>query len=265
VVQGAPAITFTTANPSPVSIGDVYDADATSNFAINPVTYSVGGLTTNNACTVNNITGVTTFNNNGVCEVAANQQGNADWLPATQVSQIINVQKTAQTITYTSVPPAQPTIGSTYQATATGGGSGNPVTFTSNTPAICSVSASGLVTFLAVGDCQIKADQAGNANYAAAPSVTQNINSVKNGQVIDTSGMPKAGFEGWTVQMNASGGGGPAPVTYTSLTPGVCTTTAAGLVTYGNGGTCTLQINQAGNANYHPATQVVWNINVFGF
>ncbi len=229
------------------------------------MTFSVGGLTTNNACTVNNITGVTTFNNNGVCEVAANQAGNEDWHPAVQVSQIIQVQKTAQTITFTSVPPANPAIGSTYQATATGGGSGNPVTFTSNTPAVCSVTSSGLVTFLAVGNCSIQANQAGNANYSAAPPVNQSINNVKNGQTIDTSGMPTGGFEGWTVQMNASGGGGSQPVTYASTTPLVCTTTTGGLVTYVNGGTCTLQINQAGDANYHAAPQVVWNINVYGY
>jgi hypothetical protein len=53
-----------------------------------------------------------------------------------------------------------------------GGGSGNPVTFTSAGP--CSVTA-GTVTAAGVGTCTITADQAGGDGYLPAPSVSQSV------------------------------------------------------------------------------------------
>ena len=64
----------------------------------------------------------------------------------------------------------------TISASAT---SGLAVSFTSLTPTICSVTGS-TVTGIAAGTCTIAADQAGNANYNAAPQVTQNINVTFN-------------------------------------------------------------------------------------
>jgi alpha-tubulin suppressor-like RCC1 family protein len=60
---------------------------------------------------------------------------------------------------------------STVSATAT---SSLDVSFSSTTPTICSV-AGNTVTGVSAGTCIIAANQAGNANYAAAPQVTQNI------------------------------------------------------------------------------------------
>ena len=48
------------------------------------------------------------------------------------------------------------------------------MSFSSSTPTVCTVSGS-TVTPLAAGTCTIAANQAGNTNYSAAPSVTQNI------------------------------------------------------------------------------------------
>jgi outer membrane protein OmpA-like peptidoglycan-associated protein len=50
--------------------------------------------------------------------------------------------------------------------------SGLPVTYTSLDTSVCTVNAqTGVVTLVAQGECQIRADQAGNASYNAAPSV----------------------------------------------------------------------------------------------
>jgi hypothetical protein len=57
---------------------------------------------------------------------------------------------------------------------ATGGGSGNPVTFVSLTPSVCTVSGN-IVHILTAGTCTIRASQAGNSNYNAAPSVDQSF------------------------------------------------------------------------------------------
>ncbi|MBN9340728.1 MAG: DUF3616 domain-containing protein [Comamonadaceae bacterium] len=57
---------------------------------------------------------------------------------------------------------------------ATGGGSGNPVVFSSTTTTVCTVAGS-TVTLVATGTCTVQADQAGNASFAAAPSVPQSF------------------------------------------------------------------------------------------
>src|SRR5262249_9811725 len=76
--------------------------------------------------------------------------------------------KLAQTITITSTPSG-PKVGGSYNVMATGGGSGNPVTFTIDgaPSSVCSIAGS-TVSFTGVGTCTIDANQAGDANYNAA-------------------------------------------------------------------------------------------------
>ena len=78
----------------------------------------------------------------------------------------------AQTITFT--PPATQTYGdAAITLTATGGSSGNPVTFTLvGGPATLT---GNTLTITGVGTIVIKASQAGNSNYTAATDVTANI------------------------------------------------------------------------------------------
>jgi hypothetical protein len=79
-----------------------------------------------------------------------------------------------QTITFTSSAPVGPVVGDSYMVSATGGGSGNPVVFSSGSATVCSVSGS-TVQFVGAGTCVIDANQAGNADYDAAPQVSQSI------------------------------------------------------------------------------------------
>ena len=83
------------------------------------------------------------------------------------------VNSIGQTITLTSTAPSNAAVNGTYTPTATAT-SGLAVTFTSATPTQCSVTA-GAVKFLLAGTCTINADQAGNANFSAAPQVPQSV------------------------------------------------------------------------------------------
>jgi len=80
---------------------------------------------------------------------------------------------------------------------ATGGGSGNPVTFTidsSSTSSACSISGSA-VTFGQLGRCVIDANQAGNDKYQAAPQAQQTITAngaAKMSQSISFTSAPPA-------------------------------------------------------------------------
>jgi hypothetical protein len=85
-----------------------------------------------------------------------------------------------QSIAFTSTPPPDATMhGPTYDVSASGGASGNPVVFTSATPAVCTVSGS-TVSFVGVGACTIDANQAGAAAYAAADEQSQTIEVIDN-------------------------------------------------------------------------------------
>jgi hypothetical protein len=84
----------------------------------------------------------------------------------------LTIQPAAQTISFTSTPPAPALVGGSYPVSATGGASGNQVVFSSLTPAVCGVTGS-TVGLDAAGTCTVAADQAGSTNYAAAPQATQ--------------------------------------------------------------------------------------------
>ena len=76
----------------------------------------------------------------------------------------------SQTIFFSRAPTV--VVGGTGAVSATAT-SGLPVTFTSQTTRVCTISGRTTVTGLRAGVCTIAADQAGNSDYTAAPQVTQ--------------------------------------------------------------------------------------------
>ncbi|CAK0763599.1 conserved exported hypothetical protein [Gammaproteobacteria bacterium] len=83
------------------------------------------------------------------------------------------VFKANQTIGAISFSSASLVVGGTTTASATAT-STLGVTFSSSTPSVCTVNGR-TVTGVAAGTCTIAANQAGNANYNAAPRVTRNL------------------------------------------------------------------------------------------
>ncbi|HEX8891224.1 MAG TPA: MBG domain-containing protein, partial [Pyrinomonadaceae bacterium] len=109
----------------------------------------------------------------GSCTITASQAGDSNYNAATPVQRSFNIAKVGQTITFGAL--SAKTFGdASFTVNATGGASGNPVTFSSQTPATCSVSGSA-VTILSVGTCTVRASQAGNSNYNAATPVDQSF------------------------------------------------------------------------------------------
>jgi hypothetical protein len=88
----------------------------------------------------------------------------------------LTVGKASQSITFTSTAPSNATVGATYTVTATGGASGNAVTF--RTTSACTVSGAK-VSFIGVGKCVIDANQAGDADYLTAAQATQSFRVAK--------------------------------------------------------------------------------------
>ena len=191
-VAGSQSITFGSV-PVLAFGGGTGTVTATGGASGNAVTFT---STTPLICTVSGTNGSTvTALTAGNCILAANQAGNANYTAAPQATQTIVVSAGAQSVTFGLAPALA--VGGTATVTATGGASGNAVTFTSTTPLICTVSGTNgsMVTALTAGNCILAANQAGNANYAAAPEVTQTITIGKTGLYL---------LPGWNLLGNAS-------------------------------------------------------------
>jgi len=167
--------------------------------------------------------------------------------------QRIGVQGTgvqvAQTITFGTIATQRAGTTLTLSATAS---SSLPVSFSSLTTAVCTVARS-TASFVAAGTCSIKATQAGDAEYLAAPPVTRSFQVTGLPQTITFPTIPsQAVFS--TVKLAATTTS-KLTVSFASLTAAVCTVsgTTASLI---DTGTCTVQATQAGNATYLAAAPV---------
>lgn len=254
VAKAPQTITFTSTAPSGAVVGGpAYTPAATGGASGNPVTFTIDASTAAN-CSISG--GDVTFQHAGSCTVNANQAGDADHLPASQVQQSFAIGQGSQAITYTSTAPTDAKVsGPTYTVTATGGASGNAVTFSSATPTICSVSGS-TVSFLLAGTCTVNANQAGNADYLAAAQVQQSFLVTKTDQTITfTSTAPSsATYQGPTYTPTATATSGlTVAFAIDPSSSGVCTINGVGVVSFTGVGTCTINATQAGNTVYNPA------------
>ncbi len=106
----------------------------------------------------------------GTCTITASQAGNSNYLPAPDVPQSFVVGPGIQTITFFSI--GNLALGTTPFLAGATSSTGLPVSFTSTTTSVCTVSGA-VVTLLTTGTCSLNADQTGSALYGAAATVTQ--------------------------------------------------------------------------------------------
>ena len=132
-------------------------------------------------CTVNGNT--VTLLSTGTCTLQAAQAGNTSFNPASPVVQsfaVKSTQKGDQTITF-----GQPTarqLGDLPFGLSASASSGLAVSFTSNTPGVCTVTGN-IVTLIASGTCSITATQDGNDQINPASPVTQSFTVAHQGGV----------------------------------------------------------------------------------
>lgn len=253
VRRGSQTIVFGTA-PS-LNVGGTAIVSATGGASGNSVIFS---SQTPTVCSLggNVVAGLTA----GTCIVAANQAGNGNYYAGTQVTVDITVGKGDQVIVFGTAPSL--IVGGTGIVSATGGASGNPVTFASQTPTVCNLS-DNAITGLAAGSCIVVANQAGNPSYNAAPEVTQDISVAKGSQTI-VFGIALNLTVGRTGTISASGGLSGNPLIFTSLTSDVCTM-REDTVTAIAVGTCSIAANQAGSDNYNDAPEATIDFEVNDF
>jgi len=263
VGKGSQTVSFTSTAPASATVGGAtYTPTATATSGLTAAI--TVDATASSVCSIT--AGVVSFQGAGTCVLDANQAGNANYSAAPQVQQSFAVGLGSQTITITSTAPAATVGGPTYTVTATGGASGNPVTFTidgASTAGACSI-AGAVVSFTGAGTCIVDANQAGNANYAAADQKQQTVTVAKGSQTITTTstnpGTATVGGPTYTPTATASSGL-TVTITIDASSSSVCSITA-GVVSYQAPGTCTVDFNQAGNTNYNAASQVQQAITV---
>ena len=134
-----------------------------------------------------------------------------------------------------------------------------PVNYTSNTTAICTISGSNAV-LVAVGNCSITANQAGNASFVAAGPVTRTFNVTQNANVITFTAPPDTALSAGPVGLGATASSA-LTVSYTSNTAAICTISGSNAVLVAVG-SCSITANQAGNGSFVAATPVTRTFNV---
>jgi Protein kinase domain len=169
--QASQAIVYGTYPSSPIFGGGF---TVTASAAGGLVTFALDSQST--SCTLSS--GAVVFTGVGPCIIDANQGGDADYSPAQMHQLQLDVGQAPQSITspFNFSPAIScPCIAQSYTVSATGGGSGNPVTFTLVSGiGVCTLVGDTLTVILP-GDCTIQANQAGNTDYSDAPPVQQTI------------------------------------------------------------------------------------------
>lgn len=224
-----------------------------------PVSYS---SSTTGVCTVDASTGVVTIIATGDCTINGSQAGTTFLNPTSAGVTFTVSNKLSQTINFLN--PGEKVLGITPFALAATATSALPITYTSNTPNVCTV-LNDVVTILSTGICSITAAQGGNGTYSAASSVTQpfavvfgTTNAINVGQQGNKLFPGTAPFN-----LNASATSG-LTVTYVSANTSVCTVDAAGIVTITGTGTCSITLSQGGNVTYPAAVDVLVSFEVTG-
>ena len=221
VVPGAPTTGAATAGNGQASVA--FTAPSSNGGATitgYTVTSNPGGFTGTGAASPITVTGLT----NGTAYTFTVTATNSAGTSAASAASNSVTPITSQTITFAAVTAQD--FGTTPTLSATSS-SGLAVSFTSSTTGVCTITSGGALAFVTVGTCTINADQAGNASFAAAPTVTRSFTVAAAVPGAPTIGTATAGNGQASVAFTAPVSNGGAVITSYTVTssPGAITGT----------------------------------------
>jgi hypothetical protein len=168
-----------------------------------------------------------------------------DWLAVNNV--------VLQSVTFNQ--PLSGRVGDVIALSAAGGESGQPVTFSSTTPAVCSTGGpnGAQLTLKSASTCEVVASQAGTDVYEAAPPVSRSFGIQKGVQVLSGFSTLSIGA-GEEVGLDA-GGAGTGAVTYAVEDGGsICEILGSNTLLAKAVGQCIVRAEKAADENYESAT-----------
>ena len=230
---------------SPVTVG----ANSSSGLAVSFTT------TTLSVCTSGGTDGATiALAKPGTCTVQATQAGDATYNPAPPFSQSFKVSRASQMINFGALADAA--LAQSPVGVGANASSGLAVNFTTTTPSVCTSGGTDGATIALVtpGTCTVRATQAGDATYKAAPPFSQSFKVSRASQMINFGALADTTLAQSPVAVGAAASSGLA-VSFTTTTPSVCTSggTDGATIALVTPGTCTVRATQAGDATYNPA------------
>ena len=232
---------------------------------------ATSGLTVSFASTtpaVCNVSGTTvTLVDRGLCSITASQAGDGNWAPASNVVQSFTVTPATLVITPAAATGLQVGVAYSQANTATGGVT--PYTYSLNAGAFVPGTSLNSSTGTVSGTPTVAgsfsyiiqvSDSQGPAVTATTPVTTVTI--AKGNQTISfTSTAPAGATVGGAPYAVSASASSLLGVSLSSGTTGVCTLTG-NTVTFIATGTCIINANQAGDANWNAAAQVQQSIAV---
>ncbi len=168
---------------------------------------------------------------------------------STSGTQALTVTTADQTITFGTL--ADKTYGDpSFTVSATGGASGNPVTFTAGPIGVCTAGGS-TITITGAGTCTVTAHQVGNSNYNAAADVPQSFTVKQGTPTVSFTGAPATAYFNSHFTVSATTN---ASTTPTITASGACTILGTTATIISGTGTCSLLASWAADTNYFAAT-----------
>ena len=203
----------------------------------------------------------------GTCTIAAKQAGNTDYTAAVEKETSAAALKVGQTISFTKAAPSTASYNSTF-AVAADSTSGLKVVFSvdAGSSGVCSLTGYTVKMLSGAGTCTIDANQAGNADYSAAAQQQTSATAKTAAQTISfATNAPASASKNSTFPVAAKSTSGlTVALSVDAVSTGVCSlgtptvvsgVTSATVTMLKGTGTCTIDANQAGNADYSAAAQ----------
>jgi len=170
----------------------------------------------------------------------------------------ISIATNPSTITFQASPA--PTI-----ALSVSGGSGTGVvTYSSNTPSVCTVDVA-TATVISAGSCGIKAVKSGDSHYnSTTMNTTITVAKAAQSTLVMVPSSTTATYAAsplGTLSLSTTGGTGTGTVSFSSATTSICTVSGSTLTVVG-AGTCLVSATKASDTNYLSATSTWVSITI---
>lgn len=228
-----------------------FDAGASSSSGL-ALTY-----TSNNSSVATIVGGKIRITGMGSVTITASQLGNANYSAATSVNRTFTVAGLSQTITFNTIP--NKVIGDPDFDIVATVSSGLPLNYVSSNPAVATV-VGAKIRVLTAGNTIITVSQAGNAVYAPAANVSQNLTVNKLQQTISFNNFPNKVYGDADFEIGATSSSG-LPITYVSSNPSIASILGT-KVHILSAGSVNITAIQVGNLTYDAAPNMVRSLTI---